>query len=192
MIPPITTPQRPALSPDYFLRRYKTERRRKKMEPYYQTMIEVLPTLSEPLAIYDEYPISSVTELSPWLRPDTVAVTLGLCSLGLHLDAWAQELVQVDLISAVILEEVALAWIVAITREIHGHIRSEGKKRGIITGPAYRPGVGRWPLDTQLSVFTRLPAERIGVSLDKNLQMRPIQSTSLIIPMRLEAANQRY
>jgi hypothetical protein len=180
----IITPQRPVLTAESFLKRYKTERRRKKMAPYYQAIIAEVDKLSDPIAIYQEFPLERLAELATWTRPYTCAITLGLCTLGAELETWSQELVHDDLLSAVILEEITLAWIVAITREIHSIIRRAGQERGLIVGPAYRPGVGRWPLETQNIVFAHLPANEIGVTLNEYLQMSPRKSTSLIMPMR--------
>ncbi len=184
------TPQIPSLTKDQFLRRYKNEYRREKMAPHYQAILEEAEKMSAPAAIYQEFALNRVSDLAAWSRPDTCAVTLAICTLGLRLESWAQELARDDLVSAVILEEVTLAWIVAITHELHGIIRQEGQERGLISGPGYRPGVGRWPLETQATVFDLLPADEIGVSLNANLVMTPKQSTSMIIPMRRQAADQ--
>jgi hypothetical protein len=52
-----------------------------------------------------------------------------------------------------------------------------------IAGPAYRPGIGRWPLTAQYAIFDLLPAPRIHVSLNDVAVMSPKMSTSLIIPI---------
>ena len=134
-------------------------------------------------SLYDEYPVDSLPELSPLLSEETTAVVLALCTLGPGVQMRIEELSQSDLLAAVVIDELTLAWVTAITRQIHGSIRSEVQARGLKAGPAFRPGLGRWPLGTQHTVFSRLPAQIIEVSLTEDLVMMPRQSTSLIIPL---------
>ena len=101
----IMTPQRPEISPDSFLKRYQSERRRKKMAPYYQAIIAETEKHVAPVAMYQEFPLNRVSSLSAWTRPDTCAFTLALCTLGPTIETWSQELGKNDLLAAVILEE---------------------------------------------------------------------------------------
>jgi hypothetical protein len=188
-MPQITQPERPTLTVEPFLKRYKNERRRRKMAPHYQAIITEVDKLCDPLTIHQEFALNEVPELAAWAGMDTCAATLAICTLGSRLDEGAKEFGQDDLLKAVILEEVALAWIVTITRDLHSMIRHKGRERGLIVGPAYRPGVGRWPIETQQTIFTRLPADQIGVTLNEHLLMTPQKSTSLIIPIRKQKAS---
>ncbi len=77
-----------------------------------------------------------------------------------------------------------------MARTLHRKVRREAERRGLKAGPAYRPGIGRWPLDTQRVLFALLPAARIEVSLDEHLLMRPVKTISVIIPLRPAEQNQ--
>lgn len=165
------------------LKRYGTGKRRQKMESAYTAMLAEATRLASVTNIYDEFDVSAVEPLHEWLAPDTTSVILALCTLGPQLDEAIQTRTQDDLLAAVLLKEIGAAWIVIITRELHKSLRNLTQQRGLKAGPAYRPGVGRWPLETQRTVFAKLPAELIGVSLDEYLFMRPVLSTSLIIPV---------
>jgi cobalamin-dependent methionine synthase I len=165
------------------LKRYKDHKKRQKWEPIYRELLAQAERLAAPAAIYDEFLLAEVTDLTAWLSADTAAVVLALCTLGQPIEAYFKELSQDDLLAAVIFEEIILAWITAFTRQIHAAIRNQGRTRGLKAGPAYRPGVGRWPLTTQRTVFACLPAYQIGISLNEQLWMTPSKSTSLIIPL---------
>lgn len=171
------------ISLDPLLKRYGSGKRRERMEPVYQAMLEEVEKLSVPRAVYNEFTVAELPELSPWLSSDTVAVTLALCTLGSDLQIRVNELLQGDMLAAVVIDELTLAWITAITRQIHNTIRNEARERDLKAGPAYRPGLGRWPLEAQSTVFSRLPTQEIGVVLTEDLVMLPRQSTSLIIPL---------
>ena len=151
--------------------------------PFYQELLAEVEKLSQPAAVCHEFSLDDVSELNEWLPLQTNAVVLAVCTLGPQLDDHVEELSERDLLSAVILNEISLAMINAMTRDVHAAIRREMQRRGLKAGAAYRPGVGRWPLVTQEIVFDRIPAQTIGVSLDEFLLMRPVKSTSLIIPV---------
>jgi hypothetical protein len=171
------------ISIEPLLKRYASGRRREKMEPVYQAMLEEVENLSVPRAIYNEFPAVELPELLPWLSNDTVALTLAICTLGSDLQKQLNEQTKSDMLAAVVIDELTLAWITAITRQIHSLVRSEALERGLKAGPAFRPGLGRWPIETQRTVFSRLPTQEIGVVLTDDLVMLPRQSTSLIIPI---------
>jgi len=173
----------PELSLEWLLRRYTTSRRRRRLEPIYAAMLDEFKQLSRPRAVYDERPLSEVIELAEWAQNTTVAVAFVICTLGAPLDRRARELIQEDLAAAVILEDIALAGVTAVTRDIHSTIRQQAQTRNLKAGPAYRPGLGRWPMETQRTVFACLPGAEIGVALNERLFMEPMNSTSLIIPI---------
>jgi hypothetical protein len=173
----------PSVSVETLLKRYKVEKRRKKWEPFYQRLLADADQLCTPAYLYDVFSVAELPELFRWLPGDTAAVALALCTLGDQIEGRIRDVAQHNLVSAVILEEIALALITAFTRQIHASIGNYACARGLKTGPAYRPGVGRWPLETQGTVFVRLPARDIGVTLNEQLWMTPAKSTSLIIPL---------
>jgi hypothetical protein len=180
----IAAMQLPALPLERFLKRYGNSRRRERLDPIYRSMLSEIRNLASPIIVHDEYQATELPEFSEWLRADTVSVVLAICTLGMDPELRAHELARQDLLSAVVLGEVALTAVTQVTRELHASIRSQLLEKELKAGPAYRPGVGRWPLDVQSTIFSRLPAQKIGVTLNSQLFMSPVNSTSLIIPVR--------
>lgn len=177
-------PQLTEPSLDGLLKRYPEGRRRQRMEPFYRNMVAETMGLLLPSSIYDELTLHSAPHLAAWAAPSTVAFYVAICTLGAELDVKMHQLVESDMAAAAILNEVALAVMVAFTRDLHEHIRQQTAQRNQKAGAAYRPGLGRWPLELQRTIFATLPADQIGVQLTPELLMLPAFSTSLIIPVR--------
>lgn len=172
------------LSLDALLERYKTPRRRRKMARVYGEALAHVVELARPEALYQEFPLNALPHLTEWSPKTTVAFILAICTLGMPLDDLRNELIMAeDIVTAAVLDEVTLLWLVHITKVLHKRIRAEVQERGLKGGPAYRPGVGKWPIETQKTVFGMLPAGQINVQLSEYLHMIPFKSTSLIIPI---------
>ncbi|MEM7124912.1 MAG: hypothetical protein AAF702_01210 [Chloroflexota bacterium] len=159
-------------------------RRREKLALLYQTVLSDTEKLAAPQCMWQRFPLFQVTDLSQWLPETTTEVCLALCTLGSPLDDHMSSLSSQDMSAAAALNEAALAWIVAITQELHQMVRDDVAEVGLSAGPAYRPGVGKWPLECQKIVFSHLPAHQIDVSLTDTCLMMPGLSTSLIIPIK--------
>lgn len=168
---------------DHFLKRYKSERRRRKMSRFYEAALQEAAELVAPQAVLDQFDASLLPSFKPWLPPRSIAVVLAVCTLGPNVDERTRFLSDHDIVAAAVLEEVMLITLVGLTNLIHRHVREEQAAQGIKAGPPYRPGVGRWPIETQTTVFTHLPGDAAGVTLTPELFMVPLQSTSLIIPL---------
>ena len=174
---------RPETAVSSLLKRYPTERRRSRLRPHYQAMLEEMHDLAAPRAISQAFSLDEVSDFQAWFTDETVSAVLALCTLGTAVDTRYAQLSSDDLMLAAIFDEIALAWVVAATREVHGKIRQEVAATGLKAGPAYRPGIGRWPLTTQFTIFKLLPTHLIQVSLSEQAVMTPKMSTSLIIPI---------
>ena len=175
-------PIQPSL--DRLIKRYPEGRRRQRMEPIYRNMVAEAARLVQSTSLYGELLLSDAPHLSEWAAPTTVSVYLAICTLGADLDLEMHRLIESDMMAAAVLNEVALAVMVAFTRDLHGAIRQQTAQRSQKAGAAYRPGLGRWPLELQRTIFTLLPADQIDVQLTEELVMLPSFSTSLIIPVR--------
>ncbi|MEZ4658397.1 MAG: hypothetical protein R2911_12560 [Caldilineaceae bacterium] len=169
---------------DGLLKRYPEGRRRQRMEPFYRNMATEITRVAQPTSVYAEVFAADVPHLFEWTAPTTVSFYLAICTLGAELDAAMRRQVESDMAEAAIMNEVALAVITAFTRDLHGMIRQQTAQRNQKAGPAYRPGLGRWPLELQRTLFSVLPADRIGVRLTEEMLMLPAFSTSMIIPVR--------
>ena len=70
------------------------------MELLYQAMLAEAKRLAVPAAMYDEFSLAEVSDLSEWMPSDTISVVLALCTLGPRLEERINELAQNDLASA--------------------------------------------------------------------------------------------
>ncbi|MEZ4708253.1 MAG: hypothetical protein R3A44_13665 [Caldilineaceae bacterium] len=169
---------------DGLLKRYPEGRRRQRMEPFYRNMAAEITRVARPTSVYAELFVADAPHLFAWTAPTTVSFYLAVCTLGAELDVAMRRRVESDMAEAAIMNEVALAVMTTFTRDLHGIIRQQTAQRNQKAGPAYRPGLGRWPLELQRTIFSVLPTDRIGVQLTNELLMLPAFSTSLIIPVR--------
>lgn len=181
----IFTPKTPEVDLEDMLRRYKTPRRRKKMEKAYSVNLDVVAQHARPQAMVQEFARADVAGLEAWLRPETAGVCLGLVTLGKELDDEINRISADDILASAILNEVALAWIVELAKQVRQKAAEWIGDRPLKVGPSYRPGVGRWPLaEVQDVLFAKLNTAEIGVSIDEHKIMWPNKSTSLIVPLR--------
>lgn len=173
----------PELELEPFLVRYGDGRRRRNMEPLYREMLELAHKVAEAREVHAEFGLSDLPELAEWLTSRAVGVVLVVCTLGPAIDVLEQRLFPEDPHKAVVLNEIGSEQVTRLTRAVHQMIRTEVAPRDLKAGPAYRPGVGQWPLELQTVVFDRLPAHEVGVTLDEYLTMTPLKSNSLIVPL---------
>lgn len=173
------------------LKKYKRERSRKKMEPIYGRVMVEMASLADPQLAYRAFGPEVAEEVKDFIGKKMQAVIFAVCTLGLGVDDRYEVLSEEELAVAAILDEIALSWIVIMTRQFHQKVRQQCKEIGLKVGPAYRPGVGNLPIEVQKIVFDHLSTDEIGVSLNEYMVMKPIRSTSLVIPIYLdETANE--
>ena len=173
----------PQLSLASLVKRYPEGRRRQRMTRMYEMMLAEAEALAEPMTMYGEFSLAQTAALTPWLQKEATAVILAVCTFGSATNKRIHALLEDDMALAAILDEIMLAAMVALTRQLHGDIRMAMQSRHLKAGPAYRPGVGRWPMAAQRTVFAHLPTHEIGVTLNDYLVMMPVHSTSLVIPV---------
>lgn len=168
-----------------FLHRYRSAKRRERLRPLYELMMEEARRLAEPATVQAEFAAESLVELAPSFQEGTRGAVLAVCTIGSRLEQEIVELfAQDEPHLGMILDEICLQLVSGMARALHAGVRQSALTRGLQVGPPYRPGLGRWPMEAQRAIFNRLPAEAIGVTLDNYLMMHPLKSTSLIIPLR--------
>ncbi|MDT8305309.1 MAG: hypothetical protein RRC07_05185 [Anaerolineae bacterium] len=175
----------PEVPIERFLHRYRSAKRRERLRPLYELMLEEARHLAQPATVQAEFAAETLVELASWFQEDTVAAVLAVCTIGSLAELEIVELfAQEEPHLGMILDEVCLQLVSGMARAIHAGVRQAALARGLRVGPPYRPGLGRWPMEAQRAIFDRLPAEEIRVTLSEELIMRPLKSTSLIIPLR--------
>lgn len=179
------SPSIPPVSLEKFEKRYKSPRRRKKMMPLYERMLEEVSAVAEPQGLYERFHFDDLPELHEFAADRTSGFVLGIVTLGESADQKEAEVAADDIVSASIMEEIALAMIVGLANDLRSRIKGlvTEEDEPLKVGPAYRPGIGRWPIELQALMFEKLPGAEIGVSLSDVMVMTPGWSTSLIIPL---------
>ncbi len=168
---------------DKFLKKYGEGRRRRNMELLYQKLLEEAGQHAQPRFMFEAFPPAAVPDLQSYLSADSQGVVLGVCTLGHALHERLAVLGKEDSLAEYVLNEIGIEWLRRMVRELHQALRQSYAQQGLKLGPTYRPGVGKWPLETQRTIFSLLNTGPIGVSLDEHLFMLPILSNSLIIPV---------
>ncbi len=171
------------ISIDDLMKKYKRERSRKKMLPHYERMIGEVTEYSEPKLLFSRFGRDIVDQLALSKVKEMKGVYFAVTTLGEQIDKRYAELSIDDLALAAILDEISLSWIAAITRTFHASLRAQFDEPELKIGPAYRPGLGNIPIETQAIVFEHLTASEIGVTLNEFMVMEPSRSTSLVIPI---------
>ncbi|MFQ5611518.1 MAG: hypothetical protein ACE5H9_05240 [Anaerolineae bacterium] len=175
----------PPFSVDELMRRYGP--RRARMKPAFRQVLEQMVaearTLAEPRFAGKTFPAADLPLFSRHL-PGAEMITLGVCTLGPALEARASAFFPDDPLKGVILDQVGTAWVDGLLRRFHGRLRARARARldGWRAGPAYRPGLGRWPLALQPEILGRLPADEMGITLTGAGMMIPQKSISFIVP----------
>jgi hypothetical protein len=166
-----------------FLEKYPAGRRRRQMERLYRELLEEAHRHGDPQFVLEERSLATAAALQRWLPPHAQAVVLGVCTLGDPLHQRLSNLGTEDVLAQYVLNEIAVEWLRLIVNELQRTLRQRYTGEGLKIGPSYRPGVGRWPLETQTVIFSLVDTGSIGVTLDSHLIMTPALSNSLIFPV---------
>jgi hypothetical protein len=160
------------------LKRYG--KRRETWAPLYARILDGVRQLIAPGYVCQSFQPEDAPEFAFYL-PKAKPIFLALVTLGPKPDARIEELFRIDSVAAVIMDEIASLWVNELTRRIYSSVRCLAKDQNLVCSPAFRPGIGRWPIEIQQDIFKRLPASQIGITLTKGYMMRPQKSVSLIL-----------
>lgn len=162
---------------DPLLRRYRD--RRPQILGIYRQMFAEAHRLVTPHCIQRTFQPPELPILTGCF-PGAETITLGLCTIGPALENRVSELFSTDPPAAVILDELGSLWVNGLGREMHAGIRAAAKAQGKQASPAYRPGIGRWPMELQNQLLAYLPAAGIGVSVTSGILV-PQKTISMIV-----------
>jgi hypothetical protein len=156
--------------------------RRSRMEPMYEEMLAVAQQLAQPLVLRETFPASQLPTLAVHL-PGAEKIVLGISTLGHKIEDHVGALFADEPGKAVILDEIANAWVGGLARQLHLTVRAEAREQGLHAGPAFRPGIGHWPVALQADVVRALDAAQAGITLMESMMMSPEKSISSIIAL---------
>lgn len=110
-----------------------------------------------------------------------------ICTIGPELEAYANQVMETEMVRGLALYGVGSAAVEALTNAACLHFEHEAAHRGWQTTIPLSPGMIGWSVeDGQPQIFSLLDANRIGVSLNEAAIMRPLKSLSLILGQGLE------
>ena len=110
--------------------------RRARMQPIYEEMLGVARQLADPRVLHRTFQADQMPAIASYL-PGAEQVVLGLCTLGRRIEDQVGALFADEPGKAVILDEIANAWVGGLARRLHLTVRG-GSPRA---GNAGRPGL---------------------------------------------------
>ena len=168
------------VSVDVPLRKYG--RRRPALVAVCHKMYAEALKLAAPVSAFKAFPSDDLRLVSTRL-PGARLVALGLCTIGPALEDMARSLFEEDPAAAVILDELGNKFVGELARRAHLALRRLASEQGLRAGPAFRPGIGHWPVEFQPLILERLSAPDLGISLSDGLMMIPQKSISFAVAL---------
>jgi hypothetical protein len=109
-------------------------------------------------------------------------VIVAVCTVGDALSARAAEVFDSDPVRGLALDGLASAAAEALAEAACRHFDSIAGGEGLASSIPLNPGMAGWPLqEAQQQVFSLLPADEIGVTLNPSGLMEPLKSLSLVV-----------
>jgi len=128
-------------------------------------------------------------ENEPFLRNDEGPIILGICTIGSALEEEVRELTRKNQLAlATAVDAVGSEMVESLADALETHICKEAAMQGLSSRPRFSPGYGDWPLDSgQKTIFSLLPAHRVGMSLSDTFLMNPLKSISFAMKLSTSA-----
>ncbi len=109
-------------------------------------------------------------------------VAFCICTIGKSLEKQVERLTnRGELTKAVILDAIGSVAAESAAEYLNQVIADEVQKKKLHCSTRFSPGYGGWKLEAQRFIFDLLPAEKIGVRLNRSFMMIPRKSVSFAI-----------
>jgi hypothetical protein len=109
---------------------------------------------------------------------------VAICTIGLLLEQRVGELfAQGNAALALLLDSVGTTAVGSVSRQMDALICRRAENVGMNAGPRFSPGSTGWDITQQKIIFSLLPANEVGVSLNEHFMMIPIKSVSFVVGM---------
>lgn len=160
-----------------------------------QAMQEALP-LIEPTVMYKEFTVEGVRHERLLLEGDrqlsgkliaqhlgpAQKITVLLCSIGLSVEQYAQEMWASSPAYSLALDGVGSAAVEALANAACHRLEEQAAELGWKSSVPLSPGMIDWPVDEgQPQIFKLLDGEAIGVELNSSSLMRPRKSLTMVV-----------
>jgi len=109
-------------------------------------------------------------------------VAFCICTIGKHLEKKVESLTgREEFTKAVILDAIGSVAAESVAEYLNQVIAVEARKRKLHSSVRFSPGYAGWKLEAQRFIFGLLPAEKIGVRLNRSFMMIPRKSVSFAV-----------
>ncbi len=159
-----------------------------------QAILADVDPLLEPAALYGTLPVSDFQhrqvdfaggrfegELVTRALAGASEISVALCTIGPRLDERVAELMDDDVMRAVVLDGAGVAAIRQVSDAVTERINDAIKSRGLNAGMKAQPGQEGWPIEQQRVIFGLLTADRVNVQLTESCLMLPRKSVTFVI-----------
>lgn len=160
-------------------------------------ILDVLPDLLDPAAMYDIVSVASFHHstieldgggafegpLAAQALAGAEKVALAVCTIGPMLEARMNQLFPDDPVAAMALDGAGTAALRRISDVIIRNLEDVAADHNWGLGMRAQPGQEGWSIWQQRVIFDRLPAEEIGVRLNDSCLMIPRKSISFVMGM---------
>ncbi|GMR11060.1 MAG: hypothetical protein BMS9Abin28_1884 [Anaerolineae bacterium] len=105
-----------------------------------------------------------------------------VCTIGADIDSWTSEAFKTDPLFAVSLDGLGNAAVEDLAKQACRHFEKAAREKRMEVSIPLSPGMQGWPVDDgQDQIFGLLPAQKIGVKLNRSRMMSPSKSLSMAI-----------
>jgi len=142
--------------------------------------------LAKPRALYSFF---ERIENDPFLVNAEGPIVIAICTIGSALEEEVRELTRKNQLAfATALDAVGSEMVESLAHILETQICQEAAMQNLSSLPRFSPGYGDWSLAAgQKTIFSLLPAHRVGVSLGDTFLMNPLKSISFA--MKLSTSN---
>ena len=160
-----------------------------------EEILEELPDLLAPAAIYDLFPVKSFHHqtieldgggtfegaLAARALAGAEKVAMAVCTVGPALEEHINQLFADDPVRAMALDGAGVAALRDVSRVVIDKVQEIAADHGWGSGMRAQPGQEGWSIWQQRVIFGHLPADQIGVRLNDSCLMIPRKSVSFVV-----------
>ena len=104
------------------------------------------------------------------------------CTIGPDMENWSRQIMEIgEPVKSYLIDTVASAVTEKAVEYLHDYIGAEMAKNNLKITNHYSPGYCDWPVSDQHQLFSLLPYNFCGISLNTSALMHPIKSVSGVI-----------
>lgn len=124
---------------------------------------------------------------------DCATITLFVATIGPYLERWSRQLMRAgDTLKGYIVDSAASDVVERAADWLEHRVQADMGEHGWRTSNRYSPGYCGWPVEDQHRLFSLLPEDFCGITLNESALMNPMKSVSGIIGVGPAAKRSDY